>query len=83
MIPVHIAHLAAAQHRGPARKRPTGQPRSVGLAVAAVALGTGLAPVFAALFHDVHGDAVAAGTLIGLLSAGFGFGLARVIGRQR
>jgi len=53
------------------------------MTVAGIAASAGLAPAFGLLLGDVHGDAVAAGVLIGLLSAGFGFGLARVIGRQR
>jgi len=83
VFPAHIAHLAAGQHRRRVGKRSSGQPRGLGLALAGIAASAGLAPVFGALLGDVHGDAVAAGVLIGLLSAGFGFGLARVIGKQR
>ena len=80
----HVAAASAARARpGQPRRSSGGPPRSVGLAIAAIALASALAPLFAAVFGDVHGDAVAAGVLIGLLSAGFGFGMARVIGRQR
>jgi hypothetical protein len=85
VFPVHVAHLAAARGKA-GGKRPKSSPdhvRRVGQAVAGIAASAGLAPVFALLLGDVHGDAVAAGVLIGLLSAGLGFGLARVIGRQR
>jgi ABC-type uncharacterized transport system permease subunit len=86
VVPVHIAHLATTHARkaeGQLGKPSRNRRRAISAAVAAGALSAGLAPAFASLLGDVHGDEVAAGTLIVLLSAGLGFGLARVIGKQR
>ena len=84
MLHVAVHRLASrgrlAQARG---RRGSGPTRKVGLAIAGVALSAAIAPLSAALFGDIHGDAVAGAVLIGLLSAAVGFGLARVIGRQR
>jgi len=84
VFPVHIAHVAArARKEGKGAGASNDRRRRFGLMVAGIAASAGLAPAFGTLLGDVHGDAVAAGTLIALLSAGLGFGLARVIGRQR
>jgi len=84
VFPVHLAVAHARKAAGkPGHPSPEQRRRRVVAAIAAVALSAGLAPGFSALLGGVHGDAAAAGILIGLLSAGFGFGLARVIGRQR
>jgi len=83
VFPVHIAHAAVRARKGGKAGPSDDRRRRIGLMVAGIAASAGLAPAFGSLLSDVHGDAVAAGTLIALLSAGLGFGLARVIGRQR
>ena len=77
-----VPHLVAAHTRKRNPVGPGGRNRGPGAALAAVALSAGLVPVLGAMLNGVHGDAVAAGVIIVLLSAGLGFGVARVIGRQ-
>ena len=81
MIPVHVVAAAHRRRSGGRRLEPERRAQVI-RAIAAGALFAGLGPAFGSLFGGVHGDAAAAGLIIGLLSAALGFTFARVLGRR-